>query len=156
MLLFERLIDHDPQESSEASPLRVHSREELRESVRREVGRLLNTRCPVPEERNGTVIDYGIPEFSWMSASSGDDRRQLANTIARKVTTFEPRLEQVRVRLECDSADPRALIGTIEGVLVVESIREAVSFPLLIQNKNGEVDVAPSEPQSSVPSSHAG
>jgi type VI secretion system protein ImpF len=156
MLLFERLTDYQPQEPAEASPLRVYSREELRESIRREVGRLLNTRCPVPEERNGTVIDYGIPDFSWMSAASGDHRQQLANTIAAKVAAFEPRLEQVRVHLERDSADPRAIIGTIEGVLVVESIREAVSFPLLIHNKNGVMDVAPSEPESFVTSSHAG
>lgn len=141
--LFERLVDQDLQQASEPNPLRVHHREELRESVRREVARLLNTRCPVREDRNGSVIDYGLPDFSWMTAASGDDRRQLAETIARKVTAYEPRLRQVRVALERDPEDPRALIGTIEGVLVVETIQEPVSFPLLLHNKTGKARLAP-------------
>lgn len=145
--LFERLIDEQPHEPGEPNPLRVHGREELRESVRREVATLLNTRCPAREDRNGSVIDYGIPDFSWMSAASGDDRRELADTIARKVAAFEPRLRQIRVTLERDAADPRAVVGILEGVLMVESIREPVSFPLLIHNKVGRAIVSSVEPE---------
>jgi type VI secretion system lysozyme-like protein len=140
--LFERLTDHRPLERTEATPLRVHNVEELRESVRLEVSRLLNTRCPVREDRNGTVIDYGLPDFSWMSAASGENRQQLADIIARKVAAFEPRLAQVRVTLARDATDPRALTGTIEALLVVESIREPVSFPLAFYTKTGAAEVA--------------
>ena len=142
--LFERLADYQPYEPGEPNPLRVYNREQLRESVRGEVARLLNTRCAAREDRNGSVIDYGIPDFSWMSAASGDNRRQLADTIARKVADFEPRLRQVRVNLEPDQTDPGAVLGAIEAVLVVESIREPVSFPLVIHNKTGAADVASS------------
>ena len=144
--LFERLIDEQPHEPGEPNPYRVHGREELRESVRKEVATLLNTRCPAREDRNGSVIDYGVPDFSWMSAASGNDRQQLADTIARKVAAFEPRLRQIRVTLERDACDPRAVIGTLEGVLLVESIREPVSFPLLIHHKLGQTVVSSVEP----------
>jgi len=139
--LFERLCNTARHEPGEPAPLRVEIREELRESVRREVARLLNTRC-LRDERNGTVIDYGMPDFSWMSAASGDDRRLLADTIARKVAAFEPRLRQVRVTIEPDAKDRRAVVGTIEATLVVESLREPISFPLAIRDKSGEVVVA--------------
>jgi type VI secretion system protein ImpF len=121
------------------APLRVYNRRELKESVRKEMVRLLNTRCPVREDRNGSVIDYGIPDFSWMSAASADDRKLLADTIAKKVRAFEPRLQQVRVTIEPNSADPRVVVGTIEAMLLVESILEPVSFPLAIRDKSGTV-----------------
>ena len=47
-LLFERLTDADPRSPmEEARPFRVHEHQELKESVRRELACLLNTRCPV-------------------------------------------------------------------------------------------------------------
>lgn len=141
--LFERLVDGHLDEPSEPTPLRVQNRQELRESVRKEVSRLLNTRCPGGEDHKGSVIDYGMPDFSWMSAAKGDDRRQIADTIARKVAAFEPRLRQVRVTLEPDAANPRVVVGTISAALVVESIREPVSFPLVIHSKAGLAEVAP-------------
>jgi type VI secretion system lysozyme-like protein len=139
--LFERLVDYQSHEPSQAD-LRVQNRQQLRESVRRELYRLLNTRCPTRADRNGTVIDYGIPDFSWMSSSSGDDRQQLAEIIARKVAAFEPRLAHVRVMFDEEQTDPRAVEGTISAVLIVEAIREPVSFPLLIHNKSGVAELA--------------
>jgi type VI secretion system lysozyme-like protein len=121
------------------STLSVHDLAALKESIRREIAHLLNTRCPVRQDRNGTVIDYGLPDFSWMSAASADDRQALALVITRKVNAFEPRLREVRVTIEPDAADPRAVVGTIQAMLVVESLREPVSFPVAIRNKTGEV-----------------
>ncbi|MBV9506526.1 MAG: type VI secretion system baseplate subunit TssE [Acidobacteriia bacterium] len=146
--LFERLIDEQPHELAEIKPRRVHSRLELRESVRSEVANLLNTRCPVRVDRNGSVIDYGIPDFSWMNAASGDDRQRLAEIVTRKIAAFEPRLKQIRVSLERDSADPRAITGTIEGVLAVESIREPLSFILAIHHKGEQILLTDSLPRS--------
>jgi type VI secretion system lysozyme-like protein len=137
--LFERLSKPPIKAPEALSALRVHDRAELGESIRREIAHLLNTRCPVRQDRNGTVIDYGVPDFSWMSAANPDDRQTLANTIARKVAAFEPRLREVHVTIEPDATDPRAVVGTIEAKLVVESIREPVSFPLAIRNKSGEI-----------------
>jgi type VI secretion system lysozyme-like protein len=140
--LFERLSNGAINDPGGPPPARVYGRVELKESIRRELGRLLNTRCAARRDRNGTVIDYGIPDFSWMSASSADDRQLLAETLAQKIANFEPRLREVRVTIEPDASDVRRVIGSIEATLVVESIREAVSFPLAIRNKSGEAVLA--------------
>lgn len=139
--LFERLEGPNWEGAGQGSAQHVYGVLALLESVRRELSKLLNTRCS-REDRNATVIDYGIPDFSWMSASSGDDRLRLAQIIERKITAFEPRLDQVRVTLERDATDPRAAIGTIGAELVMESIREPVSFPLLILAKAGAIELA--------------
>jgi type VI secretion system protein ImpF len=140
--LFERLSNVVLNDPAKPSPARVYGRVELKESIRRELDRLLNTRCAARRDRNGTVIDYGIPDFSWMSASSADDRQLLAETLTRKIASFEPRLREVRVTIEPDASDVRSVIGSIEATLVVESIRESVSFPLAIRSKSGEAVLA--------------
>jgi type VI secretion system protein ImpF len=138
--LFERLTDFHPNEATETVPLRIHTLEQLGNSVRREVAKLLNTRC-LSRDRNGSVLDYGLPDFSWMSAASGDDRSLLADTIARKISTFEPRLTQVRVTLDRDASDPRRLTGSIDAILLTETLREPVSFPLLMDAKKGLAEI---------------
>jgi type VI secretion system lysozyme-like protein len=142
--LFERLTDLNREEKQESRPQRVLDSGELRRSVRQEVSRLLNTRCATWEDRTGTVLDYGLPDFSWMSPASETDRQLLAATIARKVACFEPRLREVRVTIQRDETNPRTVLGMLEGVLLVESIREPVSFPLVAHKQSGEVAVGES------------
>jgi len=105
---------------------------------------LLQSRRSTAEDRNGTVIDYGLPDITRLSAASGTDRELLGGMIAGKIAQFEPRLRQVVVSVERDPANPRGVLCTIEGVLVMETITEPVSFPLLIDSRTGEVKLQPS------------
>lgn len=73
----------------------------LRESVARDLGRLLNTRSRLTFEAfratEGSVIDYGVPDFSERSLRSGGDRDAIAAAIQRAIALFEPRLTNVTV-----------------------------------------------------------
>ena len=151
-LLFERLADAEPRsQEEEAQPFRVLDVRALKESVRRELRRLLNTRR---HARHGsgagsdgmTVLDYGIPDFSPLSASSGDDQNRLAAEVAAAVAAFEPRLSGVRVRIERLRSEDRALLLRIEGRLSVGRVAEPVSFPVLVRGKSGEALVDEDEP----------
>lgn len=143
--LFDRLVDRDPGLRRELRPLRTLDRRGLRESVRRELERLFNTRCPVPAHRLAgrprTVLDYGIPDLSGFSPRSHEDRERLAAILRRAVEAYEPRLADVRVQLEADPHDELALAGRIQAVLVVGSVPEPVSFLTVLQLKEGEVEV---------------
>ena len=147
-LLFERLVDHEPltREKAEARPFRAHDTRELRESVRDELSRLLNTRCHVPvlalsgAERG--VTNYGLPDFSSLSALSGDDCNRLAALIASAVAAYEPRLGGVRVEARrADAAHDRRVVVTIEAALVVGSVPEPVSFRVEMKTETGEAKV---------------
>ena len=149
-LLFERLTDADPRSPmEEARPFRVHERQELKESVRRELARLLNTRCPVPSHllgaRERSVLDYGVPDFSSLSATSGDDQNRLTSMVAQTVAAFEPRLRGVRVIVEGVRPEDRALLLRVEAALAVGTHAEPVSFPVLIRTKTGEAEVSEDE-----------
>ena len=89
-LLFDRLVDTEPESQKEVRPLRALDKNGLKASIRRELGRLLNTRCPMPltptDER--TVINYGIPDFSWLSLYNGDHRARLASWIRDAIVAY--------------------------------------------------------------------
>src|SRR5215213_9707523 len=103
----------------EPKPIRILNRKELKESVRRELSRLLNTRCSIPShllgEEERTVLNYGIPDFSSFSAHNPDDHRRIAAIVAQTVSAFEPRLKQVRVTVERFRDHDRTLWVKIDG-----------------------------------------
>ncbi|HVF68442.1 MAG TPA: type VI secretion system baseplate subunit TssE [Pyrinomonadaceae bacterium] len=133
-LLFERLAGGEPRAAQEvARPFRVHETDSLKESVRRELVRLLNTRSSAGLDARGelSVLDYGLPDFGSLSALSGDDRSKLSALVAQAITAFEPRLRDVRVTAEGLRSDDRALILRLDATLVLGEHSEPVSFPLL-------------------------
>ncbi|HVF44461.1 MAG TPA: type VI secretion system baseplate subunit TssE [Pyrinomonadaceae bacterium] len=146
-LLFERLAGGDPPaEGGGARPFRVHETAALKESVRRELVRLLNTRSSAGLDARGgemSVLDYGVPDFTALSALSGDDRARLSAAVAQSVAAFEPRLRGARVSVEGLRSNDRALVLRLDALLVVGDHAEPVSFPLLV--RAGEVSVSEEE-----------
>ena len=146
-LLFERLVDEDHRSpGEEARPFRAHDTRALRESVRRELSRLLNTRCHVPTrllagaERD--VVNYGLPDFSSLSSLSGDDCNRLGALVASAVAAFEPRLREVRVEARrAEAAHDRTVLLRVEAVLVAGLVPEPISFRVRVKTKTGEAEV---------------
>jgi type VI secretion system lysozyme-like protein len=145
MPLFDRLVDEDLSVRREVRPKRTLDRRGLMESVRRELEQLLNTRCPVPahqlSERERSVIDYGIPDLSHLSAASHNDRILLAEYLRQAIATFEPRLMDVRVVIEEAQGNALGLSGRIEASLITETVPEPVSFATVLQLSEGSVEV---------------
>jgi len=134
-LLFDRLVDTEPESQKEVKPLRTLDKNGLKASIRRELGRLLNTRCPMPltptDER--TVINYGIPDFSWLSLYNGDHRARLASWIRDAIVAYEPRLADVQVTVDPPMKSERSLTAKIEANLRIETIREPVAFTVVVK-----------------------
>lgn len=127
--LFDRLADESPFSTVEQIPLRTHDRAALAESVRAELSRLLNTRLESrPRTTPPTVIDYGVADWTGLSAERTADRNQLAASMTRAIAAFEPRLRNALV--EVDAIDKRrwALRVRISGELHAERERWPVAF----------------------------
>ena len=146
-LLFERLVDENPNTPGEAQPFRIYGVAALRESVQRELARLLNTRSPVlggmADERDRTVIDYGIPDFSHVGPASTTDLQHLAQVLERTIAAYEPRLQQVRITLEPATNSQSVVRGVIAGNLIVGTVNEPIAFPLVLSLKTGEMILSP-------------
>jgi type VI secretion system protein ImpF len=147
--LIDRLVDNDPKTNKEPRPLRTISKEELKESVRRELGWLLNTRTSIStrefDARDLTVIDYGMPDFGSYSPAHVEDQMLLAKRIARAISAFESRLQDVKVTVELEMANERTLRVSIDAVLVSDMLREPVSFLTVLQAGAGLLEVLENE-----------
>ena len=148
--LFERLVNRPqgPVDNGTPAqePLRSYQIEGAAESIRREVERLLNTRCTLPTEPAGetTVLQYGVPDFTHISAASTLDLLALSRTLSSVITSFEPRLSGVQVELRRDPSKPNAAVGHLHAKLQLRTVSEAVSFPLAL-GRDGQVSVAEAE-----------
>ena len=143
----DRLIDLEPRMSSEAPKSRSHSLEELKQSVRRDIEWLLNTRHSVNEvpedleETRKSLAMYGIPDFTTRSSKDVQHRNDLIKSVEDALKFFEPRLINVKVILQEMDDVNRGIRFKIEGALKVEPTPEPVVFGTVLQVGSGEFEV---------------
>jgi len=144
--VLDRLIDYEPEYSREAAASRVKNLRILKQSVRRDMEWLLNTRATVgipPElkEVQASVAVYGLPDISTFSGRSVADRMKLRRAVEQAIEAFEPRLEGVTVTVDPEPGPSLALKFRIDGRLRVDPAPEPVSFDTLLQIGSGEFRV---------------
>ncbi|MGE0331568.1 MAG: type VI secretion system baseplate subunit TssE [Ramlibacter sp.] len=108
--------------------------EQLQASIARELSRLFNTRSRLPpsefHQNSGTVIDYGVPDFSALYARRGDDVAVLESALTHAVTLFEPRLSNVSVKVQGMAHRADAAAVTVGGDVMIGLKAQRVSFEL--------------------------
>lgn len=145
--IIDRLIDLDPKVSKEAAKSRSQDLRELKQSVRRDVEWLLNTRHSaeeVPEsmeELNNSLAIYGLPDFTGMSSKSLDDKKSLIRSIENALRVFEPRFMNLKVALEEADEFQRGVKFRIQATLRVEPTPEPIVFDTFLQVGSGEFKV---------------
>lgn len=106
----------------------------------------MNTRTSLPArqllDRELTVIDYGIPDFSMFSGSNPDDIKRMSAILTRVVQAFEPRLQRVQIVVKSYQRHSQSLVAEVNGMLIIDRIAEPVSFPALIEGQEGESQVS--------------
>jgi len=147
--VLDRLIDQEPESSTEAAPTRSESVRRLREALRRDLEWLLNTRrIAVPpdeslKETNRSLYVYGLPDFASYSIKSPQDKAKLVRSIHAAVKQFESRLANVRVLpVEETATGTRSLHFRIEGLLLMDPAPEHISFDTVLELTSGEYEVS--------------
>lgn len=145
--VLDRLLDFEPDVSKEAPKSRSKSLRELKQSVRRDLEWLLNTRC-YPEDLDEnleevpkSVVFFGLPDFTGVSAKSHIEQKRLTQAVETALKYFEPRFIDLRVRLEpIDNVD-RVLRFRIEANLDIDPTPEPVAFDTVLQLGSGDFQV---------------
>ncbi|MCI0365253.1 MAG: type VI secretion system baseplate subunit TssE [Phycisphaerales bacterium] len=108
---------------------------DLKQSIRRDLENLLNTRwrCtawpPNLDELGQSLVDYGIPDFSGSSLGSTVNREEFRRIIERAIRRFEPRLKNVSVELLKNAeAIDRILRFRITAMVQADPLPEQVVF----------------------------
>lgn len=146
--VLDRIIDLDPRNSKEVPLTRAQSLRVFKESLRRNLEWLLNTRrIAVPpdeglKEVNRSVYLFGLPDFSSYKLSAPQDQTRLLRYIQTATKLFEPRLANVRVvPLEAGLISARTMRLRIEGLMLVDPAPEHVSFDTVLELTSGQYEV---------------
>lgn len=133
--LFERLV--------EDADAWLQGEDALRQSVARELSRLLNARSNLTMDAfaacEGSVLAYGLPDFSDLSLRSAPDRRSIVAAVARAIELFEPRLQDVKVEFRFPAGDDQPPLLAVDGTLRVDRSVEHVFFEMQT-NSRGAAD----------------
>lgn len=152
--VLDRLVDEDPLQHSDHERPRAQLLRELKQSVRRDLENLLNTRIclyPIPtpspehwKNLENSLVNYGIPDFGGLMMGARSERESLRRRIENTIRHFETRFKQVQVLLVDDRGDnrDRTVRFRIDGLLHAEPTPEPVVFDSQLQPTSGDFTVS--------------
>ena len=141
--MLDRLTIVDEGTVTRASSLRT-----FRDSLKRDLEWLLNTRQPPIEgidrytHARKSVIHYGLIDTSSLSTSSSTDQRKLQQAVAECITRFEPRLTDVNIVISGSEAKRRQMRFHIEAQIILDPAPEPISFDTVLDLTSGEYTVS--------------
>ena len=108
---------------------------QLRESVRRDLEHLLNTRycCLSPpadtESLTNSLLNYGLPDLATVNLTAVDSRRAFCRDIEKTILRFEPRIQTVHVTSDdrLDREEP-SIHFRVEALLRANPAPELIIF----------------------------
>lgn len=145
--LLDRLVDLEPGVSHEPAQANFQSIGQIKASLVRDIENLLNTKRQIVippsgyRQLNNSLFVYGLRDFTAQNPRSPAVRQQLRQDVEKTISRFEPRLRNLSVQLETPTQTDRAFRFRITGVLVVEPIREPVSFDTYFDVNRGEYKI---------------
>jgi type VI secretion system protein ImpF len=118
---------------------RFQNLREFKKAVARDLEALLNTRQETLEELpteftevSRSLLAYGLPDFTSLSPSNFNDRSRIQWALEQAITTFEPRLDRVRVILAPLRPHDQTVRFCVEALLQVEPAPEPVTFDAML------------------------
>lgn len=146
--VLDRLLDNEPRNSTEVQLTRAQSLRQLKDSLRRDLEWLLNTRRIAfpPEESlrelNRSVYVFGLPDFTGYKMSTPAEQNRLLRRLETAVKLFEPRLANIKVLpVESGLMTSRRLRLRIEGLLLIDPAPEHVMFDTVLELTSGQYEV---------------
>jgi type VI secretion system protein ImpF len=150
--VLDRLIDEQPEQQREAAKGRGQLLTDVRNSIRRDLENLLNTRFRClswPDdltELEQSLASYGIPDVAGANLASESGRRQFLKIVEQTIRNFEPRFKSVRVEF-LDNADEldRTMRFRIDAMMYAYPAPEPIVFDTAMEPATGEFSVVGGE-----------
>ncbi|MCI0506852.1 MAG: type VI secretion system baseplate subunit TssE [Gammaproteobacteria bacterium] len=138
--ILDRLTDntiysHDPSLTSSFQRIK-----ELRQSVRRDLENLFNTRFRITElpqnleQLDNSLVNYGLPDLATINLLDSTSRSRFCRFLEATIRKFEPRFKNVEVSHvgNVDEND-RTMRFRIEAVLYAEPLPETIIFNSVLE-----------------------
>ncbi len=146
--ILDRLLDDAPHNRLESEPDRYQNLKTLRQSVRRDLEQLLNTRYRIVSPPSGheqlehSLLNYGLPDLATINIIDADQKKEFIRHMERVIRTYEPRFKSVKVtHHENKDKTDRALRFRIDAVLYADPSPEIVVFDSVLESVTRSVSV---------------
>jgi type VI secretion system protein ImpF len=150
--VLDRLMDLDRGAPSDPLSTWGQSVRQLKATLCRDLEWLLNTRRPLidlpqgSEQLESSLLVYGISDISSLSRENLEQQAKLVKEVERAVSTFEPRLANVKVSIAAAEAAAgggpiRELHFVVEGLLRIDPEPEQVVFDTVLEVSTGDYHV---------------
>lgn len=140
--LVERLTQREPWPETRSASIALY-----RDSLKRDIEWLLNTRKPVIAELEdlpltaASVLSYGLPDIHSFDNSGGKDSNALIRALEECIRIYEPRILHPRVYLTRPDPLSRSLRFHLEGRVNYEDMEEEIKFDTVLELISGEYEV---------------
>lgn len=146
--ILDRLIDNEPHIQVESEMSRHQKIKQLRNSVRRDLEALLNSRFRLLEppeeftELQNSLLNYGLPDLATINITDLDKKREFTRNLEKVLRTYEPRFKSVKVSYQDnkDSTD-RTLRFRIDATLYADPSPEVVIFDSILEPASRMINV---------------
>ncbi len=146
--LLDRLTDDQSDQTKESREKFVFSPRQLKGSLLRDLGWLLNTAGPIEGDGMSefanvatSVLNYGIPDMTGTTASSLPGT-SLERSILKAIQTFEPRLAKhslsVRLATADESGNPNQIALEIRGEIMANPLPEPLYIKTEVDLETGQ------------------
>ncbi|MFT6388058.1 MAG: type VI secretion system protein ImpF [Cellvibrionaceae bacterium] len=146
--ILDRLIDNEPQLKTEAEQSKHQQLKNLRNSVRRDLENLLNTRYRIVEpagefqQLENSLLNYGLPDLATVNITDIEKKKNFTRSLEKILKNFEPRFKSVNVRyLDNQEATDHTLRFRIDATLYADPAPEAVVFDSTLEPVSRTVNV---------------
>ncbi|WP_440830480.1 type VI secretion system baseplate subunit TssE [Pseudomonas fragariae (ex Marin et al. 2024)] len=146
--LLDRLLDDRPHQSVESSSQRLSSLADYKASIVRDLEILVNTRQSLVAGElegfanlSGTILDYGMPDFTSRSVLDPQDRLLIQRQLEKAISVGDRRFRSVKVQLLAQQIGQRMLTFRVDAVLRLQDISRQVSFDAVLQVNTQEYKV---------------
>jgi type VI secretion system protein ImpF len=146
--VLDRLLDDEPGLSRETAKTRTQVLRELKQSIRRDLENLLNTRryCrslpPGLTELETSLVNFGLPDITAAELGLSGERERFRQTLEAVIRRFEPRFKTVEVEIR-DNVEmlDRTLRFRIDAMLHAEPAPEPIAFDSAMQPATGTFEI---------------
>ena len=146
--ILDRLFDDEPHIKVEAEKERHQQIRELRQSVRRDLESLLNTRYRMVEpsaefsELEISLLNYGLPDLATVNITDGTKKKEFTRNLERILKEYEPRFKTVKVTyIENQDKADRTLNFRVNATLYADPAPEIVVFDSILEPVSRSVNV---------------
>lgn len=146
--ILDRLLDDEPHNQTEQDPGQHQLIKQLRNSVRRDLESLLNTRYHVVKppdnlyEVEKSLLNYGLPDLATINISDAKKRDEFTARLQRTLIEYEPRFKSVKVSYVDNKDDTdRTLRFRIDAVIYADPLPQVVVFDSILESVTRTVSV---------------